>query len=443
MRTAEPTASLVSRARRALAELLTPEVFTRHEKRARAAGIRPNEFNRAVSTAYNFYEGLKVSRERTRIPHILADSDSLNTSWTRREHMSIARHLYANDGMVRGLINDVARYTVGCGLKPQAQSRSQLWNEAAEQYWEDWCFVADFSRMHHFDHLQMLWQIGEIRDGDIGMALVRDPATGLPQVQTIRGHRIGTFAPEDNENVIDGVRVDGFGRPVSYQISTDKGLSSREIPSNSFILHYEPQEADAIRGLTALHHAINHVRDKKDTIGFEKVAIKNLSSFTAVMKTKTGTVDEAEWNDDAASQTEPTNITLAQMQSGQIPVISTDEEIQAFQSDRPSPAFMGFLEFLIREISTGLGVPYEFAWNAEKIGGATVRFVMEKAQRRFEERRKLFVNGSFSGCGGTSSQMPSPGAAFPTTSASSWSSGRPRRTSRSTPAATRTATAKT
>lgn len=59
--------------------------------------------------------------------------------------------------------------------------------------------------------------------------------------------------------------------------------------------------------------------------------------------------------------------------------------------DRPSPAFVGFLEFLIREIAFGLGVPYEFLWNPEKIGGAPMRFVMEKAQRRFTERQMNFI----------------------------------------------------
>ena len=382
-------ASILTRARQAIAKAISPEVLEREEKRAKSAGIKPNEFNRAVMSAYNFYEGIKVSRERTRIIAPLNDSSQQNTSTVRREHMVVARHLYANDGMTRGLINDMARYTVGCGMKPQATSRSQAWNDAAEDYWDDWCYRADFGRRHHFDKLQSLWQISEIRDGDIGIALVRDPV-GQPQVQSIRGHRIGNFG-EGTEGLVDGVRLDNDERPISYRIKTKDETGNREIPANSFILFSEPQETDADRGITALHHAINHVRDKKDTVGFEKVAIKNLSAFTAVLKTKSGTTEEDDWNEDEATTTEPTSLTLAQMQSGQIPVISSEEDLQAFQSDRPSPAFMGFLEFLIREIAAGLGIPYEFAWNAEKIGGATVRFVLEKAQRRFDERQKHFA----------------------------------------------------
>jgi len=387
-------ASFIDRARKALANAITPEVLEREENRAKAAGIKPNEFNRAVSTAFNFYEGIKVSRERTRIHTTLSDTDQTNSAFVRREHAGIARHLYANDGMTRGLINDISRYTVGCGMKPQGTSRSQDWNDAAEDYWEEWGYRADYNRRNHFGRLQFLWQVGEIRDGDIGIALVRDEQGG-PQVQSIRGHRIGNFG-EDTVGLKDGVRLDGSDRPMSYRVRTtadpkngDPGF--REIPSNSFILFCEPQETDADRGLTALHHAINHVRDKKDTIGFEKTAIKNLSAFTAVLKTKSGTTDADDWNEDAATSTDPTNITLAQMQSGQIPVISTEEDLQAFRSDRPSPAFMGFLEFLIREIAAGLGIPYEFAWNSEKIGGAVVRFVLEKAQRRFDERQKHFA----------------------------------------------------
>ena len=382
-------ASFITKARQAIAKAISPEVLEREEKRAKSAGIKPNEFNRAVATAFNFYEGIKVSRERTRILAPLIDSDQQNTAHVRREHMSVARHLYANDGLTRGLINDMARYTVGCGMKPQGTSRTPGWNDAAEDYWEDWCYRADYGRRHHFDKLQFLWQVGEIRDGDIGVALVRDEA-GQPQVQSIRGHRIGNFG-ENTEGLVDGVRLDGGERPISYRIRTKDEPGFRELPANSFLLFAEPQETDADRGITALHHAINHVRDKKDTVGFEKVAIKNLSAFTAVLKTKSGTTEEDDWNEDDETTTEPTNLTLAQMQSGQIPVISSEEDLQAFQSDRPSPAFMGFLEFLIREIAAGFGIPYEFAWNAEKIGGATVRFTLEKAQRRFDERQKHFA----------------------------------------------------
>jgi capsid protein len=361
-------ASFLNRARQALAKAITPEVLEREEKRARSAGIKPNEFNRAMVSAFNFYEGIKISRERTRIIAPLSDSDQTNTAFVRREHMSIARHLYANDGLTRGLINDMARYTVGCGMKPQGTSKSQEWNDAAESYWESWCYRADYGRRHHFDRLQFLWQVGEIRDGDIGIAMVRNEL-GEPQVQSFRGHRIGNFG-ENADGVTDGVRLDDMDRPVAFRVQTKGAPGYREIPANSFALLCEPQETDANRGLTALHHAINHVRDKKDTIGFEKTAIKNLSAFTAVLKTKSGTVEEDDWNEDDATTTEPTNITLAQMQSGQIPVISTEEELNAFQSDRPSPAFMGFLEFLIREIASLGGDIREFVHPlvAEAIG---------------------------------------------------------------------------
>jgi capsid protein len=371
----------------------------RAEARARAAQPRPaaasatpREIQRAMQCAYQFYEGVRLSRERTSIPYLATDTQRYQSNWTRMELLSIARHLYGNDGLTRGAINDLASYTVGTGFKPQAQTPDVDWNDAAEDYFEAWSSRADYARLNDFDFLQFIWQVGEGRDGDIGIVLTRAD-DGEPCVQTVRGHRIGNFG-ERAEKLVDGVRTNERGQLVSYRVSEPDG-GWREIPAASFILYYEPQESDALRGITTLHHAINHVRDKKDIIGFEKTTAKSSSMRAAVLKSGTGTVDPAQWgsgrdDEDGEAVPKPTALTVEQAESGVIQVIQKDEELVPWEFNRPSPAFMGFLDFLIREIAVGLGLPFEFLWNPEKIGGATMRFIMQKAQRRFAKRQENF-----------------------------------------------------
>ena len=356
-------------------------------RRPSVAASTPSEIARAVRCAYQFYEGVRLSRDRTAIPYLATDTQQYQSNWTRMELLSIARNLYGNDGLTRGAINDLASYTVGTGIRPQAQTADMDWNDAAEDYFNGWAARADYARLNDFYALQFLWNVGQPRDGDIGIVLAR-AEDGEPAVQTVRGHRVGNFG-ERAQGLVDGVRVDERGRLLSYRVS-EPGGGWREIPAESFILYYEPQEPDALRGITDLHHAINHVRDKKDTIAFEKAAIKSNSSRAAVLKSPSGTVDPAQWNSDESGDPKPTNVTREDVESGSIPVIKSDEELVPWTFDRPSPAFIGFLDFLIREMAVGLGVPFEFIWNPERIGGATMRFIMRKAQRRFEKRQENF-----------------------------------------------------
>ena len=379
------------------------------EERPRPPVMPTSEFNRALATAFNFYEGISRTRERTPIPFGIYDSFSESTEWTRLEFVSVTRHLYANDGLTRGLVNDIARYTVGGGLTPLPASGNPDWDAAALKYWTDWCARADFYGLHHFNALQRIWQVCETRDGDVGIILT-DDGTGDPRVQTVRGHRIGSFGTGalgsfgidyPDLGLIDGVQTDDFMRVLAYRVAYGKGSGMipgmafmpkvwRDIPARAFVLYYEPDEPDALRGLTPLRSSILHFRDKKDTVGFEKVAVKNLSIWPAVLKTESGTVEDGEWEDDPDAVAGATKLTRAQMQAGQIPVIGKNESLDVFEGNRPSPAFTGFLEFIIREICHGVGLPYEFVWNPEKIGGANTRFVMEKAQRRFVERQENF-----------------------------------------------------
>lgn len=242
-------AGFIAKARATIARAISPDAFKRAEKQAQRARITPSDYNRAVAAAYHFYEAIQRTTDRTPIPYHVGDTKDSMSSWTRLEFMSMARNLYVNDGLTGGAIDEMARYTVGTGIKPHSQAET-AWADRAEDYWEDWCNRADFAGTNHFDHLQLLWNIGEVRDGDIGIVLTDDGA-GDPRVQTIRGHRIGNFG-KDAAGLQDGVRVDAFDRPVAYRISTRDG-GFREIPARSFILYHEPTETDELRSITKLH----------------------------------------------------------------------------------------------------------------------------------------------------------------------------------------------
>ncbi len=338
----------------------------------------------------SYWDGLKRSRERKNIPYTFK-SGRAHSSWTRKEMASMSRYLYDNDGIVRCAINDLARYSFP--LIPQAKTDDPYWNMEAEALFQDWSSYADVGQRYGFEELQRLASIAIDRDGDVGIMFVRSAGFRL---QLIEAHRIGDFIETDS-GYVDGVKTNRFGRPMSYLVSDEsiygeffpKTTKAKRIPASAMMLLYDPERADQQRGLPAIKHAMNHVRDIKEILEYEKIGVKNLSTIAAVLESETGEADPDAWNTAEINQ-DATRLTVNEVQSGSIPVLKKGEKLSPFSFNRPSPTFQGFLEFLIREFAVGMGLPYEFLWHPAGITGPAQRFIMGKAQRRFNERQRLF-----------------------------------------------------
>jgi capsid protein len=81
-------------------------------------------------------------------------------------------------------------------------------------------------------------------------------------------------------------------------------------------------------------------------------------------------------------------VTLQRIVGGKLVALKPDESLDSFQSNRPSPTFTGFLEHLRRDSALGM-IPFEFAADSSKVGGAGVRLIVAKADRRFSFRQMI------------------------------------------------------
>src|SRR6202008_4999881 len=75
---------------------------------------------------------------------------------------------------------------------------------------------------------------------------------------------------------------------------------------------------------------------------------------------------------------------------GKLVELKPGESLDSFQPNRPSQTFTGFLEHLRRDSALG-HIPFEFAADSSKIGGAGVRLVVAKADRRFSYRQLILI----------------------------------------------------
>lgn len=61
------------------------------------------------------------------------------TVFDRMETTRRMRWLELNAGLIRQVIADIAMYSVGSGIKVQAQSGSDAWDDMAESYFKKGC----------------------------------------------------------------------------------------------------------------------------------------------------------------------------------------------------------------------------------------------------------------------------------------------------------------
>jgi capsid protein len=333
------------------------------------------------------YESANWSPRRGSVPGA-SPTDARNelTPGVRTELVRKSRYMHKNSGFVRELVANMAIYSTGDGIRVQAQSPDPVWNRAAEAYFAMWSPRCEVTRRFSFEECQALVCRGMDIDGEYFIHKTRD-AQGEPRIQLIESHRVGDQF--GSQETIDGVGLDAWGAPVFYRTLEDNG-KPRDLPSASVLHIHEPEWAGGVRSHPTIQHSINHVLDEMELLALEKHAVKDNADVARILKTARGEIDD---NGDfvvggGAGSESSDPVSLQRIVGGKLVALKPDESLDRFQSNRPSPTFTGFLEYLRRDSALGM-IPFEFAADSSKVGGAGVRLVVAKADRRFSFRQMI------------------------------------------------------
>ena len=294
--------------------------------------------------------------------------------------------MHKNSGFVRELVANMAIYSTGDGIRVQAQSPDPVWNRAAEAYFAMWSPRCEVTRRFSFEECQALVCRGMDIDGEYFIHKTRD-AQGEPRIQLIESHRVGDQF--GSQETIDGVGLDAWGAPVFYRTLEDNS-KHRDLPAASVLHIHEPEWAGGVRSHPTIQHSINHVIDEMELLALEKHAVKDNADVSRILKTARGEIDD---NGDfvvggAVGSESSDPVSLQRIVGGKLVALKPDESLDSFQSNRPSPTFTGVLEYLRRDSALGM-IPFEFAADSSKVGGAGVRLVVAKADRRFSFRQMI------------------------------------------------------
>jgi len=311
-----------------------------------------------------------------------------------------ARDVVRNFSILRGIISRIVQYTADT-VQYVSQTGDEEIDSMYQDYFHAWCERADITGRHRLGALVSMAMWSLLVDGDHGWHLVEIDAGGKRQlrIQSIEADRIGDpnnpMSPGNN-NDIGGIIVDEMGRPVSYRIFKRERRTAlysfeREIPADQFIHIFDPMRVDQYRGVTALSTVIAPARDLYEVYHFEKLAAKWQVGHAGFVKVSDPTRRDggiSAWN--GTKDNRPDSPGTMAMEAGKIQRLSQGEDIQfAPGTNRPSGAFMALVQTMVREIASGLNMPYGFLYDMTAFSGHTGRIEIAQAMRSIRRYQKL------------------------------------------------------
>lgn len=311
------------------------------------------------------------------------------TPWDRRVLMEAGRWSVNNHGMAARIVRGTARFAVGNGLVPQAQTKDFAWNRDAEMWFEDrfanvpWAF--DRGGQFDFYTAQTALLESMITDGEVFAQLVKSQA-GTPMVRFVTADAVrGDYRLDDH--VVDGVRLDASGRPVAYMFNAADGTAV-QVPSDDVIHIFRPHRIGAVRGVSWLGTAVNRFQAMREMFELEIGAVRLNQKVGITIESDGGNIGLGA----AIERTMPdgSKVKVEELLPGVGALkLGKGEKAVAHEFNRPNANFQAFIEMLSRECAYSVGVSPEIIWNMAGLGGTASRQALIDADVFFGSIRLL------------------------------------------------------
>ena len=368
----------------------------------------------SFTSSNQLYPSPADSSKRGRRPDLDRPTWAMIPQSRHRTMLSDSRYLYGGSGAVSGACDKVADYAVGWAWQPRYTGTNVEFRRIAESVITGWLESCDVRGG------QWNWRTGLRaachaidRDGDCLAVKTLDPETGGPRIQWIEADRVGTPTGSDGigsksivpdlpetrgyagRQILCGVIMDEQMKPLGFNILPYTGYVSAQdwniIPASSVVWIYDPKWFSQSRGIPSIIRGILDWYDLQETVTAEAIAAKVNSSLALIETNETGRRELGREAIGAAAMpmSGRQGIQVQAIEQGLIRYIKSSGKIEAHRSDRPGNGWLALMEHLTRSAFAGMGLPYEFAWDSSKIGGAGVRAMVGQVQRAIENRQRV------------------------------------------------------
>lgn len=335
-----------------------------------------------------------------------------------------SRDLEINNSIASGILNNAALYTVGKGprLHPQIDRELLgLTDEDAEKiegeikrHWNLFAESVECDVERTKTLSQMLFQVffNEQMSGDIFTLITNVDRPGSPfslKLQTIEADLCQNPGNQQNGKkhekstglIYDGVEKDPTTKeplaywfagaldqanPKSRKWTRKKAFNDKGRP---MVLHYFRQKRPgASRGVPMLAPVMAPLKQLGRYKDAELMAAVIQGMFTVFIKSKTGKdINPIATSDQYTSQTDVDKET-AMGYGAIVGGLSTDDEIELANPNRPSANYDPFVSAILREIGMCIGQPYEVMMKVYNSSYSAARAALIDAWRTFETHRE-------------------------------------------------------
>lgn len=347
-----------------------------------------------------------------------ADQDLLPDINTLRER---SRDLVRNDGIASGAIDTVVTNIIGSGIRPQSwldketlkidEEYAEDLQKQIEKIWNRWIPYADAGNRMDFYEIEELSERQRFVNGESIIIPLRIQDKNRPYglaLQIVESDRLDT--PSDsrsNKNIRLGVEIGKYGEPKGYWIrKTHPGdyLYSGRSGSNSadnyirypaltdmglpnFFHLYHLKRPGQTRGEPFFAPVINLFKDRFEYMEAELVAARVAACFAVFIK-KQNAMDVAIGRSTADSDGKR----IEELSPALIEYLNPGEDVATFNPNRPGGTFGLFMERILRDVSSGLNLPYEVvAKDFSRSNYSNTRAALLEA-RRFFMMQQRFVS---------------------------------------------------
>lgn len=316
-----------------------------------------------------------------------------------RTIVNASQKLFWNFGPAQGALQEKSTYVVGRSWLPRFEGEDKEWGRLAT----DW-LIGQFYGVSHVNGMDFqtalyLDSLSVDRDGDV-FCLYTEARDGYPQFQQIPWHAVGA---RDLDDVVkegpyrgfrmhNGVIVNEYGRPIAFRILGRTPDEDRDVSARNIDFLREPVAPDQTRGLPAFTSAILDLRDLMTMQDYVRQAAKLAAAIGLIEHNEAGMADLSD-PAYALQRTGPSQqgIVGEEIFGGTVRYFRANSgaKLEQLKSEVPSEATNSLMERLLRNALHGAGLPYEFFWDASKLGGASVRAMVAKVNRTVADRQDL------------------------------------------------------
>lgn len=328
----------------------------------------------AMRSVVNYYDAAETGRFRKS----KQDKGSANAKVERGHSVILtrARDMDDNYDILSGALDVYVNNVIGTGIQPEPQvmlkdgKPAKDVNTELSRLWDEWIHSSDSTGQNDWYAQQRLIARSFVRDGEVFAQIITGDVQTFKYESRVRLAIEGLeseFCPidlnEDDKSIRQGIRLNGWGKPISYVIYKshpgDSGyslsLKTKEVPANRMLHLKHTKRLQQLRGISPLSTVLNRLDDIKEIDESERVAARVAAAMTAYIKK--GASDD--YTAPAVSTDGTTQLRMMEMVPGMIfDDLRPGEEVGTIANNRPNNNLIAFRDANVRAAASGIGVSY-------------------------------------------------------------------------------------